>query len=233
MKTVLVTGASGIIGYGILRSLRKSCLDLKLIGTTIYTDSVAPAFCDIFELAPPSDDQGYIDWLLRIISKHNVDLIVPGIETDIYKWVDHIPELEKSGARIMLNNPELIKLCRDKWIFYRSLCKIGIPYAINTSLNSDYNILKKKFGLPFLLKPRRGDGSKGIVRIETAKVFARYKKDIGSLTMAQPIVGNENEEFTTSAFCDGQGGFYASMTLKRKLSKEGFTEKAEVSQESG
>ncbi|PIS42573.1 MAG: carbamoyl-phosphate synthase subunit L [Candidatus Kerfeldbacteria bacterium CG08_land_8_20_14_0_20_40_16] len=228
MKTILVTGASGIIGYGILRSLRKSGKDLRLIGTTIYNDSVAPAFCDIFELAPPTDDASYIDWLLRIIKKHEVDLIIPGIEIDIYKWVEHIPELEKSTAKIMLNNTGLIKLCRDKWVFYQSLCKLGATHAIETTLDSDYNNLVKKFGLPFLLKPRRGDGSKGIVRIETAEEFAGYQNDIGPLLMVQPIVGNENDEYTTSAFCDGMGRFYTSMTLRRKLSKEGFTEKAEV-----
>jgi carbamoyl-phosphate synthase large subunit len=46
--------------------------------------------------------------------------------------------------------------------------------------------------------------------------------------MAQPIVGNDDAEYTTSAFCDGNGGIYARMTLKRKLSKDGFTEKAQV-----
>jgi carbamoyl-phosphate synthase large subunit len=46
--------------------------------------------------------------------------------------------------------------------------------------------------------------------------------------MAQPIVGTDSEEFTSSAFCDGKGGFTACMTLRRKLSKEGFTERAEV-----
>ena len=46
--------------------------------------------------------------------------------------------------------------------------------------------------------------------------------------MAQPIIGDDKEEYTTSAFCDGNGGFYAFMSLKRKLSKDGFTDKAEV-----
>ena len=31
-----------------------------------------------------------------------------------------------------------------------------------------------------------------------------------------------------SAFCDGHGGYSAFMALRRKLSKDGFTEKAEV-----
>jgi len=41
MKNILVSGASGIIGYGILRSLRLSGIPYKLIGTTIYPDSAA------------------------------------------------------------------------------------------------------------------------------------------------------------------------------------------------
>jgi carbamoyl-phosphate synthase large subunit len=46
--------------------------------------------------------------------------------------------------------------------------------------------------------------------------------------MVQPIIGTDDEEYTTSAFCDGKGGYFALMTLKRKLSKNGYTEKAEV-----
>ena len=53
MWNILVSGASGIVGYGILRSLKKSGKELRLIGTTIYNDSVAQGFCDIFEQAPP------------------------------------------------------------------------------------------------------------------------------------------------------------------------------------
>src|SRR6187402_1071978 len=56
---------------------------------------------------------------------------------------------------------------------------------------------------------------------------------MGSILMAQPIVGNDNEEFTTSAFCNGEGGLFCSMTLRRKLSKEGFTEKADVVEPEG
>jgi carbamoyl-phosphate synthase large subunit len=228
MKNILVSGASGIVGYGILRSLKKSRKKLRLIGTTIYDDSVAQAFCDIFEQAPPTNDAGYIDWLLNIINKHDIDLVIPGIEADMYKWAEHAAELEKSGVIVLLNNKDLISLCKDKWVFYERLNKLNTPYIIETTLASNFDYLANKFGLPFLLKPRCGFGSKGIVTIDNSDVFSKYKEDIGSQLMVQPIVGSENEEFTTSAFCDGKGSFYASMTLKRKLSKDGFTEKAEV-----
>src|SRR3990167_7527604 len=166
MKNILVSGASGIIGYGILRSLKKSGKKLRLIGTTIYTDSVAQGFCDIFEQAPLTNDTDYIDWLLKIIKKHHIDFIIPGIDIDMYKWAENISKIEKSGVKVLLNNRNLILLCKDKWMFYEKLDKISTPYKIETSLNSDFDALVNKFSLPFLLKPRYGYGSKGIVSID-------------------------------------------------------------------
>jgi carbamoyl-phosphate synthase large subunit len=228
IKNILVSGASGIVGYGILRSLRMSNIPLKLIGTSIYEDSVAQGFCDIFEGAPHTDSPKYMEWLQSTINTYSIDLIIPGIEVDMYKWIQHIPEIEKIGARALLNNKELIHLCKDKWMFYNYLMKISASCVIESSLSSDYENLKNIYGIPFLLKPRCGFGSKGIVHVHDKDTFMKYKDDIGHNLMAQPIIGNDDEEYTATAFCDGNGGYYASMVLKRKLSKEGFTEKAEV-----
>lgn len=233
MMNILVSGASGVVGYGILRSLRASSIQLNLIGTTIYSDSVAQGFCDVFELAPPTTDNAYLNWLLRIIKKHNIDLLIPGIESDMYKWCESKNEIEESGVRIVLNNQELIKICSDKWSFYEALEKARLPYIIESSLSTNYIDLVKRFGLPFLLKPRKGFGSKGIIKVESEKDFLPQRDFIGPNLMVQPVVGTDEEEFTTSAFCNGNGGFFCSMTLKRKLSKDGFTEKAEVVEPEG
>ena len=228
MRTVLVSGASGIVGYGILRSLRRSGTPLRLIGTSIYDDSVAQGFCDIFEQAPATDAPAYIEWLLGTIGKHHVDLIIPGIEIDMYRWAESVPEIRGSGAVAVLNDLELIRLCQDKWVFYQTLSKAGMSCAIESTLCTEYETLKRKYGFPFLLKPRRGFGARGIVKVDSAETFSTHQRQLGRTLMAQPIVGNDEEEFTTSAFGNGRGGYDASMTLRRKLSKDGFTEKAEV-----
>jgi carbamoyl-phosphate synthase large subunit len=128
---------------------------------------------------------------------------------------------------------ELIDRCKYKWKFFEHIYQYKTSYAIESSLSSSYELLKEEFGLPFLLKPRRGFGSKGIVIVANEDDFKPHQQYCGSILMAQRFVGNENEEYTTSAFCDGEGGFFASMTLKRKLSKDGFTDKAEVVQNDG
>jgi carbamoyl-phosphate synthase large subunit len=228
MKTILVSGASGIVGYGTLKSLKSIGKDLLLIGTTIYEDSVAQGFCDIFEKAIPTTDEKYMDWLLSIIKKHRVDLIIPGIEADLYKWSSNKKIIEDAGAILLTNNLSLIELCKDKWEFYKELTKINSPYLIQTSLDKEFTVIVEKFGLPFLLKPKRGFASQGIVRVTSEDVFNLHKLQIGDVLMVQEIVGNEDEEFTTSAFCDGKGSYSASMTLKRKLAKDGYTDRAET-----
>jgi carbamoyl-phosphate synthase large subunit len=228
MRTILVSGASGIVGYGILRSLRMSDTPYTLIGTSIYDDSVAPAFCDVFELAPRTDDPAYMSWLLSIIKKYRVDMIMPGIEADMHKWVMHLPAIHDSGAVPLINTPGLVTLCADKWAFYEQLQTLGIPCVIDSTLDNNFDRLQSRFGVPFLIKPRRGFGSKGIYRIPDKAAFLPHQNSMGSIMMAQPIVGTADDEYTISVFGDGQGNFYAGMTLRRKLSADGYTDKASV-----
>lgn len=228
MKTILVSGASGIVGYGILKSLRSSSEKYNLIGTTIYDDSIAPAFCDVFEQAPLTSDENYITWLCQIIEKYQVNMIIPGIEADMIKWNKEKDLLSNTGVEILLNNFELVELCSDKWHFYEKLISTTSEFAIESRLDGSFEELSKIFGLPFLLKPRKGFGSKGIVKVENKEVFEQNARNLGSVLMAQPIVGNNDEEYTCSAFFDKDSRLLCYMGLKRKLSKDGFTEKAEV-----
>lgn len=228
MKAILVSGASGIVGYGILKSLRSKDKNLRLIGTSIYDDSVAPAFCDVFERAIPTKDDNYIDWLLSVIKKYKVDLIIPGIEADLFKWTESIQIIESSGVKILVNNPILVDLCKDKWAFFQAISKVNSKYLIPTSLESNFNTIVSKYGLPFLLKPKRGFGSKGIIKITNEAEFNSNKNCIPDTLLVQQIVGNEDEEYTTSAFCDGKGSYFAKMSLKRKLANDGYTDRAET-----
>ncbi len=228
MKTILVSGASGIVGYGTLKSLRQTKGSYKLIGTTIYDDSIAPAFCDVFEQAPLTTNPTYIDWLTTTIQKHKVDMIIPGIHDDMLAWNKHREKLTQAGATPLLNNPDLIDLCADKWNFYQKLRDTGSTYAIDSRLDGTFAELQDTYGFPFLLKPRRGFGSKGIVVVESEEMFNAHQSDLGSIVMAQPIVGDKETEYTVSAFFDKDSQLLCHMGLRRKLSKEGFTEKAEV-----
>lgn len=223
-STILVSGASGIIGYGILKSLRQSHPECRLIGTTVYERSPAQAFCDIFEKAPPTNHPAYFDWIAELIRKYDIALAIPGIEIDVTAWNEHREIFEQNGAKVLLNNAELIRLCADKWTFYQRLVECGAQCAIPSSLEYD----QRHHRFPLLLKPRRGSGSKGIVIVEDRESLEAHLSAIGSELMIQPIVGTADEEYTTSAFFDCSGNLCNSITLKRTLAQGGFTESAET-----
>ncbi|MDO6605129.1 ATP-grasp domain-containing protein [Arenibacter palladensis] len=230
MTNIWVTGASSLIGYGILKSIRSTKRPYKLIGSTIHEDSIAPAFTDVCVKAPFSGSEGYLDWVIKVIKDNNVDLVIPSFDEDVSFLIDHRKQIELTGAKLVLNNAELVHLCNDKWEFYQTLKSNNCPYVIPSSLSSDFHELERDFGLPLLLKPRQGFASKGIFKVHDQNTFDLHKKEIGKKLMVQPLIGKDDEEFTTGAFCDGSGGYYAIITFRRRLSKEGYTNIAEVFQ---
>lgn len=221
-NTILVTGASGIVGYGILKSLKNE--NCKLIGTTIYDNSPANCFADIVEKAPLTKNEHYIDWILDMIKKYSVDMIIPSIEADMAKWNRNRKILEESGAVVLLNNKSLINLCLDKWFFYQKLKECNSEYCIQTSIDSTYG----QFELPFIIKPRCGYGSKGLVKVDSKEKYNQFKNEIGKSLVMQELVGTDEEEYTVSAFFDKHSILKSYIAMKRKLSKMGYTEIAEI-----
>jgi len=220
--SILVTGASGIVGYGILRSLRDECKDYKLIGSTIYDYSAANKYADFVLKALPTHDPNYLEWLCETISKNSVAIVIPGIECDVYGWNDCRNEILSAGAIPILNQFSLIELCKDKWEFFKVLFSNHSEYAIPTSNKASF----EQYPLPFLLKPRHGYGSKGIIKITNKAEFDYNKQRIGKDLIQQPIIGNEDEEYSVSAFFDDDSKMIGYLPLKRKLSDEGFTKEA-------
>lgn len=220
---ILVSGASGIVGYGILRSLKKR-EDCFLIGTTIYPESPANCFADVVETVPQTNTPEYLSCLKNLIKKYHIDMIIPGIEADMSAWNKAREKLESTGTIVLLNNSDLISICLDKWRFYEMLEENNYPGRIETSIDPDYT----RFSFPFLLKPRCGFGGRGIVKVESKEQFEQNKNKIGSQLMVQEYVGNDAEEYTISAFFDNKSELRAVMGLKRKLSSIGYTEMAKV-----
>lgn len=222
--TVLVTGASGIVGYGALRNLRKSRFACKLIGSSIYRESPANVFSDVFEPAPLTTDDNYFSWLNSVVEKHCIDMIIPGIELDVQTWNRHRDLLPKNTVAL-LNNSALIELCTDKWRFYQKIKNVS--YAIPSLINCSFKEASREFGEVFLIKPRLGMASRGVSIIKCEEQFNRLVTENDKFII-QPVIGNNDEEYTVSGFFLKDGSLFDFMGLKRKLGREGFTNIAET-----
>lgn len=222
MYNILVSGASGIVGYGILRCLKEA--GCRTIGTTIYETSPADCFADVVEIVPRAYEEGYIECIIGIISKYKIDMMIPGIEADMIEWNANRDALSRTGTFLLLNRESLVTLCLDKWKFFEILSENHVSCRIESSIAHDFNL----FETPFILKPRRGYGSKGVVQIESYDQYKHYEDRIGCELMMQELVGNDDAEYTVSAFFDLESMLIGMIAMKRRLSAGGFTEIAET-----
>ncbi|HOX29417.1 MAG TPA: carbamoyl-phosphate synthase subunit L, partial [bacterium] len=158
---VLVTGVGAIIGYGIIKSLRASGLDVNIVGMDIFADAVGRHWCDSFVKAVPAAADNYAHFMRSLIETHDIDLVLPGIEQDMYRLNSESGAFDGLKVKLALNNRELIELSRDKWDTYRKLKSSGFR-VIDSLIDSDFNTAADALGTPMLIKPRRSYASKGI-----------------------------------------------------------------------
>jgi carbamoyl-phosphate synthase large subunit len=228
MITIMTTGVGAIIGYGILKSLRKSNRDIRLIGADIYPDAIGQAWADHFIVAPLTSSANYLDWLKRNIITHKVDLVIPGIEQDVYFFSKHRKIFDDLSVKVAINNKSLIELTHDKWLMHQKLLNIDSSARIDSYLDGDFDSLSSKLGLPFILKPRCSYASKGLVKVYNKNDFMLYADKLGDTLMAQPMIGTDDQEYTVAIFGDGAGHVCSTITLRRRLAIDGSTAKAWV-----
>lgn len=221
---ILVSGASGIVGYGVLKSL-KQVDRCRLYGSTIYDISPACCFSDETLLVPQTTSSEYIPRLIEIIQTRKIDMIIPTIEIDLEVWTEHRNELEKAGTEVLLNNKDLIRLCQNKWDFYKQLLVNDVRCRI-MSYESISDI--KNIEQPFVVKPKKGYGSKDIYYAQTFSELLQFEEMINTTHFIQEYVGVATEEFTVSCFFDRDSKMCALIALKRQLNRQGFTEIAET-----
>lgn len=225
MYNILVTGVGAVIGYGIINSLKMSKYNCNIIGIDIYDDAVGKYMCDTFVQAIPASDERYIGFVKSIIHTHKIDLMMFGTEQEIVKIAHNREQFGTDIDKIVLNKQDLIDMCSDKWLTFNEL-NDKCDYMIPSYIEGSFQFLKDKLDLPFLLKPRRSYASKGITTIYDEKDLDYWKMKTGDQFMVQPIIGDNDHEYTVGIFGYGDGTTSKPISLCRKLSGEGATAKA-------
>lgn len=226
---VLVTGVGAIIGYGLIQSLKASKYDVHITGMDIYDDAYGRYVCDEFIQAVPAAAPEYPLFLKKLMEEKEIDLVMFGTEQEIYRLMDEQEIMQEQYKKLVINNREIVELSKDKWKTYEFLVKNGFQ-AIPTYRTGEFQALAETLGLPFLLKPRRSYASKGIEKIHDREEFDFFRKRAGDQFMVQKIVGDAEHEYTVATFGFGDGTCIRPIMLKRKLSQEGATAKAWVTE---
>lgn len=235
MKTlsVVVTGVGAIIGQGVLRSLRASGRPLRLIGVDRNPDSMGRTLCDAFHAKPDCDeaDPAYREFWQRLVVAEGADLVLPALEVDVAYLDRERPTFAALGVPLGLNRSDVIALSADKWLSGQRAAELGLA-AIPTRVDGAWSELTAALGpAPLLMKPRDGNGSRGIVRLYDADDYAYWRGRHGGRNMVQRIVGSDDEEYTVGVFGLGDGTALPPLVLRRRLAPAGNTAYAETARD--
>lgn len=227
---MLVTGVGAIIGQGLIKSLRQSRHKVRVLGVDRSDSSPGPGFCDAFFKKPACEEShpDYLAFWREVVETEEVDLVLPGLEVDVDFLDQHRAFFKQLGVAVALNCAELIALSSDKWLLGQALKNHGLP-TIPSCMPQTWHAAIGVLGPPpLLLKPRRGNGSRGIVRLDNEVDFLYWRTKSDDGWMLQRIVGSDREEYTVGVFGLGDGRSLPPITFRRKLSGAGNTLEAEV-----
>lgn len=219
---ILVTGIGAIIGYGIIESLRLANVNCKIIGVDVFGENYGKYVCDEFIKVPFTSNSSYKNVITEIIQQYQIDLIFPGIEQDLYYFIDN---QKWFNTKIVLNQKELVHLSKDKWKMFQFLKNKKFAHLIDTYTDFNFKKAVETIGLPFVVKPKSSYASKGFHVIYSEKNYNDVIDEITSNTLFQPYVGSDDDEYTISVFGDGNGKYIDCLILRRYLSKAGASEK--------
>jgi len=209
-KTVLVTGVGGNVGQGVVRNIKNSGYDVRVVGTNTEAVSGGNHLCNKVYQVPFSSSPDYISDMVRICVNEKVDLIIPCTDYETYylaKEHKSLPVLSSSDAKVSY-------IFLNKYHTWMEFRKYEIPFA-ETFLPSMYNNEFKET----IVKPAEGRGSRDI-HLNPPDMLS-FSDDF----IVQKLY--KGAEITTAFYVTKKKKLLGLITLRRTLS-QGTTTACEV-----
>lgn len=196
---ILVTGVGRRVE--LMQAFRQAALklnvNLKIYGADMAGTAPALAYCDYTRKVCAMRDSNYIQELIDICIKDNINVVMPTIDTDLLVLSQNVDKFEEIGTKVLISKPDKIFICRDKnntGDFFVS-CGLKAPQTFN-----DYKDYHGPY--PCFIKPKDGSSSINAFKVDDEKELELYANQIDDY-IVQPFVSGR--EFTIDIFCDFDG----------------------------
>ncbi len=197
----------------LLRSFRRAYDELNLSGNRIAVDidPLAPVFqtADVCYRVPRLDDPEYIQVLVSICRREQVDLIVPLIDPDVPILAKHRQIFEMEGAKLAVISSESAEIVGDKWATFNFFRRFSLPTP-TTWLPHDPALRTQSF--PLFVKPRRGSASQQTFKVNNWKELEFFSDYVTDAIIQEFLPG---QEVTTDVVCDLEGEVLAVVSRQR------------------
>ncbi len=220
-KNILVTAVGGrSVGSGIVHALTRTSEAVKNRWNVISSDADSFAWglykTQQSTLLPLGSSTDYLKALYEVITKYNIDAIIPGSEPEVNLLTKIRAQLP---VPVIGNSFELMPLMMNKFKTMEKLKELGLK-LIETYPIADWERAVADYKFPFIIKPTVGTGgSKGLHFVfsvsEIETILPTLSQD--ACYCIQPYVGSGDDEYTVGVLSDNEGKIIDSIVMHRKL----------------
>ena len=205
----------------LLKAFRESMSRANISGKIITADlkRSAPAsfLADTAELVPRIDRPDYIDRLLDICDRHQIDLLIPLIDTELHLLSLHEQRFRDRGVTVVISSTAVNDICHSKkktGLFFQTIgVKTPKIYQLDEVKDRDF---------PVIIKPNQGSASVDVYKIKNRtelNFFANYVED----PIIQELISGE--EYTIDVLVNFQGKVISIVPRSRLETRAGETSK--------
>jgi carbamoyl-phosphate synthase large subunit len=210
---VAITGISGDVGRGAICGLRTGYdapNDIWILGLDANGDCPGRDMIDAFAKLPPVASPKYLDALTSQLRAHAVDVLLPGIDSEIILLSRARDRFAEGATRVALAPADLIEAADDKLATAAFVIARGLRAPM--TCDADYPL---DLGFPVVAKPRRGQGSRGVVTLDDKTSLDAFLGERRPGYCLQRYV--EGPEITVGFLYDWNGVLRDAIAMERTL----------------
>ena len=173
--TVLSSACGAFFMPGFFNCLKNNHeRNIKIVGCDMSNDPAMKLFVDEYYQVPAYTAPNYVDTLLDICKKENVDIFFPHISMELPYILDRKEEFEQLGVKIAISAKETLATANSKYQLYEYMKSVGLTVPKYFLVDSSETLRNRIAELgypqkPVCIKMTQNSGSRG-VRIVRADV---------------------------------------------------------------
>lgn len=220
---VLVTGAGGGVGQGIIKSLKMiSDLDIKIIAADMSEKAAGLYAADACYLVERCDSRSYMNTLERIFKKEAIDYYFPGTDVELAFCAENKNFIKDAyGVHTVISSMETVSIADDKKKTAQFLKEQGFSYP-QTIFADEVDFSAVSY--PVIVKPAVGCRSIGVYKVNNERELKERLSNPSGIVI-QEHIGTDDSEYTCTVV-KVDGDLSPVLVLKRIL-RSGDTFRAE------
>jgi hypothetical protein len=219
MIHVLVTSVGGGVGQSVLDSISHLNDEYRITGLDLSDKVLARNQCDKFLISPRINDSSYVDFLIDVCKKSQIDVLVPGHDGELELLSHNIERFQAENVNVIVSPTKIVTSSRNKFNWYSDYSdKIKI---VPTVLYDDYVVSQDSYSdivFPVIVKPAAGSASSGI------KIFLSLEE-----LLRNRIPADESINYVVQPYLMPQKDDPDYLPLKRAVNKRTLLQKSEIS----